>query len=72
MEIRIGVQNVSREIVLESDLSLDELAKAVTAALSGPVLELTPAKGGKVMIPTQAIGYIEAGSEEKRRVGFGV
>lgn len=72
MEIRIGVQNVSREIVFESDLSVEELSTAVTASLSGPILELTPTKGGRIMIPTSAIGYIEVGSEEKRRVGFGV
>lgn len=72
MEIRIGVQNVSREIVLESDLSLEELSTLVSTALSGTILELAPAKGGRIIIPTQAIGYLEAGSEEKRRVGFGV
>jgi hypothetical protein len=71
MEIRIGVQNISREITLESDLSSEELKKVIDAALAGTTLELTQAKGGRVIVPTAAIGYIEIGTEEKRRVGFG-
>jgi len=71
MEIRIGVQNISREITLESALSTDELTKIIGEALSGTILELTHAKGGKVIGPTAAIGYVEIGTEEKRRVGFG-
>ncbi|MBN2176623.1 MAG: DUF3107 domain-containing protein [Demequinaceae bacterium] len=71
MEIRIGVQNISREITLESVLSTEELTKVISEALAGTVLELTQAKGGKVIVPTAAIGYVEIGTEEKRRVGFG-
>lgn len=71
MEIRIGVQNISREITLESDLSSEQLKEVIDAALSGTILELTQSKGGKVIVPTAAIGYIEIGTEEKRRVGFG-
>ena len=71
MEIRIGVQNISREITLESDLSTDELTKVVAESLAGTVLELKNAKGGKVIVPAAAIGYVEIGTEEKRRVGFG-
>jgi hypothetical protein len=71
MEIRIGVQNISREITLESDLSTEELTKTIGEALAGSTLELAKAKGGKVIVPSSAIGYIEIGTEEKRRVGFG-
>ena len=72
MEIRIGVQHIAREIVLESDLSAAAVAKAVGASWTvGSVLELTDNKGRKVIVPSAAIGYVEIGSEEKRRVGFG-
>jgi hypothetical protein len=71
MEIRIGVQNISREITLESDLSMEDLSKVISDALAGTVLELAQAKGGRIVVPTAAIGYIEIGTEEKRRVGFG-
>lgn len=72
MEITIGVQNLPRELVLESDQTSDEVAAAVTAALAGnPALELLDARGRRVIIPTASIGYVEIGSEEQRRVGFG-
>ena len=71
MEIRIGIQNIAREIALESDLTADQIKKLIDAALAGPVLELTRSNGGRVVVPTAAIGYIEIGAEEKRRVGFG-
>ncbi len=71
MEIRIGVQNITREITLESDLSMEDLSKVISDALAGKVLELTQAKGGRIVVPTAAIGYIDIGTEEKRRVGFG-
>ena len=72
VEITIGVQNLPRELVLESDQSADDVAAAVTAALAGnPALELLDNRGRRVIIPTASIGYVEIGSEEQRRVGFG-
>ncbi|MBD8060301.1 DUF3107 domain-containing protein [Cellulomonas sp. JH27-2] len=72
MEITIGVQNLPREIVLESDQSADEIAAAVAAALAGkPVLELTDSRGRRVFVPTATLGYVEIGAETKGRVGFG-
>lgn len=72
MEVTIGVQNLAREIVVESDQTPEQLAAAVSAALSGrPALELTDTKGRRVIVPTATIGYVEIGSEAKPRVGFG-
>jgi hypothetical protein len=71
MEIKIGMQNVSREISLESDLATTAVKKIVAEAFAGPLLELTDTKGRLVVVPTAAIAYIEIGTEEKRRVGFG-
>ena len=72
MEITIGVQNLPRELVLESDQSPDEIAALVTAALAAQgALELVDTRGKRVIIPTASIGYVEIGSEEQRRVGFG-
>ena len=72
MEITIGVQNLPRELVLESDQSADEIAAAVSAALAGTgALELLDSRGRRVFIPTASIGYVEIGSEEQRKVGFG-
>ncbi|MBO3083710.1 DUF3107 domain-containing protein [Cellulomonas fengjieae] len=72
MEITIGVQNLPREISLESDQTPDEVAAAVAAALSGrPALELVDTRGRRVIVPTASLGYVEIGSETKGRVGFG-
>lgn len=72
MEITIGVQNLTRELVLETDESADTVAKAIAKALDGgSVLELADNKGRRVIVPTASIGYVELGTEEQRRVGFG-
>lgn len=71
MEVRIGVQNVSREISLETDMTADKVAKALSDAMAGDALDLTDTKGRRILVPSSAIGYVEIGEEEKRRVGFG-
>ncbi|MEE1620373.1 DUF3107 domain-containing protein [Zafaria sp. Z1313] len=71
MDVRIGIQNVAREVVIESSESADRVAEIVTKALhSGQELQLTDAKGRTVIIPTATIGFVEIGAEEPRRVGF--
>ena len=72
MDITIGVQNLPREITLESDQTSDEVAAAVAAALTGkPALELVDSKGRKGIVPTASLGYVEIGAETWARVGFG-
>ena len=72
MEVRIGVQNVSREIVFESTQSPADVAGAVEAALDrGAVLSLTDDKGPQVIVPAGVLGYVQIGEPERRGVGFG-
>ena len=72
VDITIGVQHLNRELVVESDLTADEAAAAVTAALAGgPTLELNDSRGRRIIVPTASIGYVEIGSESARPVGFG-
>jgi hypothetical protein len=73
VEVKIGVQNIAREIILESSQSADEVSAAVTAALSGDsgVLTLTDEHGRQVIVPTDKLAYVEIGEPEARRVGFG-
>ena len=72
MDITIGVQNLPREITLESDQTSDEVAAAVAAALDGKAaLELVDNKGRRVIVPTATLGYVEFGAESRPRVGFG-
>ncbi|MBA2695369.1 MAG: DUF3107 domain-containing protein [Ornithinimicrobium sp.] len=73
MQIRIGVRNVAREITMESDGTSQDVRDAVASALSDPdgLLSLTDERGATVLVPAQALGYVEIGASEKGRVGFG-
>ncbi|WGW10535.1 DUF3107 domain-containing protein [Saxibacter everestensis] len=72
MEIKIGVQNAPRELVLESNMTADDVYQAVSEAVeSRTVLRLVDEKGRQVVVPAGVLGYVETGSEESRRVGFG-
>lgn len=73
MEIKVGIQHVSREVVLEVTESHAEIEKAVTKALgeADGILTLTDEHGRKVVIPASKIGYVDIGEENGRRVGFG-
>ncbi|SFT38540.1 DUF3107 domain-containing protein [Arthrobacter sp. ov118] len=72
MEVKIGIQNVGREIVLESAQDADAVAKVVGEAIAkGSELRLKDDKGRLVIVPASVLGYVEIGAEEARRVGFG-
>jgi hypothetical protein len=76
VEIKVGIQHVNREVVLEVTQSAAEVEQAVTEALqaSDPklaVLSLTDEHGRRVLIPSDKIGYVDIGEENGRRVGFG-
>lgn len=72
MEVKIGIRDVARDIVLESSQSPDSVATAVEqAVISGALLKLTDEKGRLIVVPGNLIGYVEIGAEESRRVGFG-
>lgn len=72
MEIRIGVQDVAREVVVESELSGQDVRKLVEEAVSaGTTLGLTDEHGHTVLIPGNKIGYVDIGAEARGRVGFG-
>jgi hypothetical protein len=72
VEIRIGIINAPRELSFESNQSAAEIADAVAAALDGGAtsLRLLDDKGSVYLVPTSALGYVQIGTEESRRVGF--
>lgn len=73
MEVSIGVQNVAREVTVETDESADQVTAAVEAAIKdGSTLSITDTKGRRVLVPGQAIGWVQIGDPEKSRVGFGI
>ncbi len=72
MEVKIGVQNVAREITVDTPSSSEEVLAAVTSAMSdGGMVRLTDEHGKIVVVPAAALGYVEIGEPTKGRVGFG-
>ncbi len=72
MEVRIGVQQAARELVLESTETPDAVAKKVAEALkNGALLDLVDEKGRRVVVPADRLAYVEIAASEVRRVGFG-
>jgi len=72
VEVTIGVKHLPRELVIDTDLTADEVAAAVASALKGDgTLELKDSRGRQFLVPAASLGYVEIGTEETRRVGFG-
>jgi hypothetical protein len=72
VEVKIGVQFASRELVLESAQTPAEVEAAVTEALSGRngTLNLVDDKGRVVIVPVDKLAYIEIAEAAPRVVGF--
>jgi hypothetical protein len=72
VEVKIGVQFAARELVIESDQTPDDVAKAVADALKADlgVLSLVDDKGRRVLVPADKLAYVEIAEAESRRVGF--
>jgi Protein of unknown function (DUF3107) len=74
VEVKIGIQSVPRELVVETDTPADEVEHALADALADgahSVFMLSMSKGGKVLIPADKVAYVEFGVPEARRMGFG-
>lgn len=73
MEVKIGVKGASRELVVETDLSPEEVSALVRTAASDPqsMFEIEDVKGRKVLVPAEKLAFVEIGEQEARRVGFG-
>jgi hypothetical protein len=74
VEVKIGVTDSPRELILASAQTPAEVEKLVTDALSGDpsVLALTDEKGRRFLVQSTRIAYVEIGAADSRRVGFGV
>lgn len=72
MEIKIGVTDSPRELVISSNQAPADVEKVVSAALAkeSDVLSLTDEKGRKYLIAGARIAYVEIGVADARRVGF--
>ena len=72
VEVKIGIQSIQRELVLDTPSSPDEIERSLATALSnGGMFVVRDEKGGKVLIPAEKVGYVELNGTEQRRIGFG-
>ena len=72
MEVKIGVQFVSRELVLESAQTPAEVEATVAEALATKdgTLSLVDDKGRRVIVPVDKLAYLEIAESSPRVVGF--
>jgi Protein of unknown function (DUF3107) len=70
VEVKIGVQNASRELVIDTELSGDDVEKAVADAREQGLLSLTDTKGRRVVVPMDKLAFVEIGSPTVGQVGF--
>lgn len=72
MEIKIGVNNIPREVSIDAQAGADEVEQQLRQALTeNGVLKLVDEKGRTVIIPAAQIAYVDLGQEHARPVGFG-
>jgi F420-0:gamma-glutamyl ligase len=72
VEVKIGVQQAQRELVLEVDESAEAIEKLVSEALSSEtgVISLTDSKGRRLLVPAAKVAYVEIGTGVAGMVGF--
>ncbi|GAA1480042.1 DUF3107 domain-containing protein [Gordonia sinesedis] len=73
VEVKIGITDSPRELTVQSTLTSDKALATVESALSGKeqLLTLTDDKGVRFLVPVTKIAYVEVGTSENRKVGFG-
>jgi hypothetical protein len=75
VEVKIGIQSIPRELVVDTDATAEEIERDLADALGSAggrgVFALTTQKGGRVLVPADKVAFVEFGGEQSRRVGFG-
>ncbi|MCV6971221.1 DUF3107 domain-containing protein [Mycobacterium bohemicum] len=74
VEVKIGITDSPRELVIASAQTPAEVEELVTAALGkGPgLLSLSDERGRRFLVDSAKIAYVEIGAPDARRVGFGI
>lgn len=73
IEVKIGITDSPRELLIQSPLDSDKVLAEVESALAGgqQLLTLTDDRGARYLVPVTKVAYVEVGAAENRRVGFG-
>lgn len=73
MEVKIGIAESARELVVSSDQTPDEVQALVDEALAGDgLLRLVDEKGRRYLVRASSISYIEIAADDARKVGFAI
>lgn len=74
MEVKIGITDSPRELVVSSAQTPAEVEEIVTAALGqgSGLLSLSDEKGRRFLVNSAKVAYVEIGAPDARRVGFGI
>ncbi|MBJ8347265.1 DUF3107 domain-containing protein [Antrihabitans sp. YC2-6] len=72
MEVKIGISDSPRELVVNSAQTPAEVEALITEGLSGDggVISLTDEKGRKFLVQSAKVAYVEIGPSIGGRVGF--
>ena len=72
MEVRVGIADSPRELVVSSGLTPEEVEAQVADVLKAGTgqLVLVDTKGARYVVPATRIAYVEIGPSDSRRVGF--
>jgi hypothetical protein len=75
VEVKIGIQSIPRELVVDTDATPEEVERDLAAALSAKdgtaIFALSTQKGGRILVPADKIAFVEFSTDQARRVGFG-
>jgi Protein of unknown function (DUF3107) len=71
MEVKIGVRQAPRELVIDTSDTAEEIEERLAAAVAGEgLLTLTDSRGRRVLVPASGIAYVEIGTSVSGQVGF--
>jgi len=71
MEVKIGIQQAARELVLDmKGTAADVEARVAEAVAADGLLSLTDTKGRSILVPAGRLAYVEIGTGAVGQVGF--
>jgi hypothetical protein len=71
MEVKIGVRQAPRELVIDTTDTAEEIEARLAEAVSAEgLLTLTDSRGRRVLVPAAGIAYVEIGTSVSGQVGF--
>lgn len=72
MEVKIGIADVPREVVVTTAATADDVVAGLNRAKAeGTLFEISDESGRRVIVPVERIAYLDFGSTGVRPVGFG-